>query len=293
MRAVAVVAVLFLVPVPVAGQAVQTAGSWSLPRTPDGQPDFQGFWVRDTGQASPSHSLEEGAEPLSRVIQGRDPQAARGNWIADPPDGRMPYQPWAVAKRREYLANLYAPTQPDHLDPDDRCLLNGAARHVYTPGGFQLVQTTEYVVLLFEHAHAYRVIPIDERPRIPENIKLWNGDSRGRWEEDTLVIEVTHNNDAPWFDTHGSFYSDAMHLVERFTRIDANTMRYEATIEDPEVFARPWTIEMPLMRNQEEGFELWEEACLEGERNIERMLRAGRLAREAGDTGIHTHEPQP
>jgi hypothetical protein len=266
-----------------------TSKTWAPARTPDGQPDIQGFWARNTGPGSPSHSLEEGSEPRAFIIQGRNPKTAGGNVIVEPADKRIPYQPWAAAKRRENLVNLFAPTKREQVDPDDRCLLNGAPREIYG-GGFQIVQVPGQVVFLFEDSHSYRIIPTDGRPHVGENIKLWNGDPRGHWEGNTLVVEVTNQNDRTWLDSHGSFHSDALRVVERFTPVDASTIRYEATIEDPKVFTRPWKIAMPLNRNDQAGLELWEEACHEGERSVEGMLRAGRVLKEAGQTGIHTHD---
>ena len=293
MAVAAVLAVLSIEPVRAAAGGAQaptgTTKAWNPARTPDGQPDIQGFWVRNTGPGSPSHSLEEGSEPLAFTIQGRDPKTARVNVVVDPADGRIPYQPWAAAKRREHLVNLFAPTKREQVDPDDRCLLNGAPRQVYG-GGFEIVQVPGQVVFLFENAHAYRVIPTDGRPHLAKDIQLWMGDSRGHWEGNTLVVEVTNQNDQTWLDSHGSFHSDALRVVERFTLVDADTMRYEATIEDPTVFTRPWKIAMPLNRNRQVGFEQWEEACHEGERSVQHMLEAGRLAKEAGQTGIHTHD---
>jgi hypothetical protein len=151
------------------------------------------------------------------------------------------------------------------------------------------VQVPEYVLFLFENSHAYRIIPMDSRPHLGEHIKLWMGDSRGHWEGNTLVVEVTNHNDMTWLDSHGTFHSDALHVVERFTPVNADTMRYEATITDPTVFTRPWKIALPLNRNKE-ARELWEEACHEGEQSVEHMISAGRLAKEAGKTGIHTHD---
>jgi len=277
--------------VPAAGQTpAPTAKTWQPPRTTDGQPDIQGFWSRGTGQASPSHSVEEGSEPLAFIIQGRDPRTARLNVIVDPADKKIPYQPWAAAKRKEKLENLFAPTTREHIDPDDQCLLNGAPRTMYSPGAFQIVQTPGHVMFFFANSHAYRIIPTDGRPHLGKDVKLWQGNSRGRWEGNTLVVDVTNQNDRTWFDSHGTFHSNAVHVVERYTFVDPDTIRYEARIEDPTVFTRPWTLALPLRRNKETGIELWEEACHEGERSVEHMLDAGRIAREKGITGIHSHE---
>ena len=308
MALAAVAVVLSLVPALAAGQgprtqadcptgdielfhrcAIEKAKSFTPPRRPDGRPDLHGFWVRATGPGSPSHSLEEGSEPLAFIIQGRDPRTAKVNVIVESADRMIPYQPWAAAKRREHLVNLFAPTKREHVDPDDRCFLNGAPRQVYG-GGFQVLQVPGNVLFLFENSHAYRIIPMDGRPHVADNIKLWVGDSRGRWEGNTLVVEVTNQNDQTWLDSHGSFHSDALRVVERFTLIDADTIHYEASIEDPKVFTRPWKIAMPLNRSGEDGVELWEEACHEGERSVEHMLEGGRLLREKGVTGIHTHD---
>jgi hypothetical protein len=141
------------------------------------------------------------------------------------------------------------------------------------------------------------VIPLDGRPHAPAGVRLWNGDSRGRWERNTLVVDVTNFlvdaanfNMQPWFDSHGTFYSDALHVVERYTFVNADTIRYEATVEDPKVFTRPWQVGFTVARNKQPGFELLEEACVEGERNTPGMINAGRIAKATGQTGIHTHE---
>ena len=258
----AVVAILSLAPVPAAGQAATvraTAERWDPPRTPDGQPDLQGIWgPNPTGQpgsyfdspGAPNHSLEEGRDPASFGAQKRGFQLVhpeQPNVIVDPtPEGKIPYQPWAVEQRRENLRNIFAPTQPEHIEPEDRCLLNGVPRSNLR-GQMQITQGPGYVLILHEWNHAYRFIPLDGRPHVGRNVQLWNGDSRGRWEGDTLVVDVTNFaadgetfNKQPWLDSHGSFYSDALHVVERWTLADANTIDYEATIEDPKVFTRPW-----------------------------------------------------
>ena len=185
----------------------------------------------------------------------------------DPPDGKIPYHPWAAAQREQNVKQ--------YVEPNAACFLSGVPRSMYVPGGFQILQRPGYVVFLFDRSHAYRVIPTDGRPRIGENISLWNGDSRGRWEGNTLVVEVTNQNGRTWLDQTGTFHTDAARIVERFTLIDANTIHYDVTIEDPTVYTRPWKMAVPVKRNTEEGYELMEMACYEGERDAEPILRQG------------------
>jgi hypothetical protein len=142
-------------------------------------------------------------------------------------------------------------------------------RHVIAPAAHQIIQTSGYVVHLLEYSHAYRIIPTAAGPHVPGPVKLWQGDSRGRWEGNTLVVDVTNSNGLTWFDNAGNFFSDAVHIVERFTLIDADTIHYEARIEDPKVYTRPWTMVSALTRNKEPGFELFEQACHEGNRAVE------------------------
>ena len=139
-------------------------------------------------------------------------------------------------------------------------------------GEFQILQPPGHVVFLIAFSHSYRVVPLDGRPHLADDIKLFMGDSRGRWEGNTLVVDVTNNNDRTWLDGIGSFHSDALHVVERFTVVDATTIDYEATIEDTKVYTRPWTLALRLERVHEKDYELWEEACYEGERDVPHIL---------------------
>jgi hypothetical protein len=208
--------------------------------------------------------------------------------IIDPPDGRIPYQPWAAARRTEHLFDMETPTKLAHIEPEDRCLLLGAPRSNYR-GDLQIRQTAGQVVILYEWVHAYRVISTDGRPHVGADIHLYNGDSRGRWDGDTLVVDVTNFDDEVWFDSHGSFYSEALHVVERYTLVDRDTINYEATIEDPNVFTRPWTMTFTINRIPDAGYEFFEEACYEGN-TTEHRLAAGRRAVAAGERRLHTHE---
>jgi hypothetical protein len=287
----AVAVVLSLAPVPVAAQT-PTAAAWNPPRTPDHQPDLQGIWTPSVG----GHTFEEGGDPANAIIQGDPaPQGGRPKVIVDPtPDGRIPYQPWAAAKRNENLRNIFAPTRPEHIEPEDRCLPNGVPRSNLR-GQLKITQGPGYVLMLYEWIHAYRFIPLDGSPHIAKGIQLWNGDSRGRWEGETLVVDVTNFvadgknfNNQPWLDGHGSFYSDALHVVERWTLADANTINYEATIEDPKVFTRPWKLAFTIGRNGDKDYEFFEVACYEGHNN-EYAIGAGKAAKAAGRTGIHEH----
>ena len=272
--------------------AAKTA-AWQPARTTDGQPDMQGIW--SPGAANANHSLEEGADPDNRRVQGRSEaeiareRAASPKVVVDPPDGKLPYRSEALPKRTERLENLFTPTKWEHVEPDDRCLLEGVPRINYR-SDWQVLQMPGVVVIVYEWIHAYRLIPIDGRPHVGENLKLWDGDSRGRWEGNTLVVDVTNLNDQTWFDSHGSYHTDTLHVVERFTLVDANTIKYEATMEDPAVFSRPWKMAFTVERRKEKDYELLEVACHEGERSVQHMLEAGRLLKATGVRGIHTHK---
>ena len=262
-----------------------------LPRTADGHPDLQGYW--DGGPANASHSIEDGCcDAIHARMQSRGPDrlGLPEQILIDPPDGRIPYQPWAAERRTEYLYDMETPTALDHIDPEDRCLLVGVPRSNYR-GDLEIRQNAGYVVIQYEWAHAYRIIPTDGRPHVGAGISLFNGDSRGRWEGDTLVVDVTNFNDLPWLDSHGSFYSEALHVVERWSLDGADTIRYEATIEDPNVFTRPWTLAFSMGRIGDEQYEFFEESCWEGVTNIHR-LAAGRMAVEAGERSLHTHDEE-
>lgn len=273
----ALAAVMALASIPVAGQApAGTDQAYTPPRTPDGQPDMQGFWG-----AVPLGTFNiQDLEFQSRYQQGKPDESLRGkSRIVDPPDGKIPYQPWAVPKAKILLDSHLDPT-PDTLDPNARCFLPGVPRQIYN-NEFEILQPPGYVVIFNAAHHTFRVIPLDgRRPHPGGNVKLWMGDSRGHWEGNTLVVDVTNHNDQTWFDLVGSFHSDALHVTERFTFADAGTILYETTIEDPKVFTRSWKMAIRLERRKdyEGGVELWEQACFEGnERSLKGMLnRPGR-----------------
>ena len=283
LRGVGIVTAMLLV------ATTANAQGWEPPRTPDGHPDLQGYW--DGGPANASHSIEDGCcDAIHARMQSRtaDRLGLREPLIIDPPDGRIPYQPWAAEKRTELLFDMETPTELGHIDPEDRCLLLGAPRSNYR-GDLEIRQNANHVVILYEWAHAYRVIPLDRRPHVGKDISMYNGDSRGRWEGDTLVVEARNFNDQIWLDSHGSFYSDAFRVVERWQLLEGDRLRYEATIEDPNVFTRPWTLAFTMGRIGDEEYEFFEEACWEGVTNKHR-LAAGRNAVAAGERRLHTHD---
>jgi len=287
--ALAIVVGVALVFVPSISSAAQGPGAaataWDPPRTPDGQPDIQGFWGEEAGGADPVN-VETGLQTADSLrIQQRltDAQLAarkRFSAIIDPPDGKIPYQPWAEARRQEILSRYGGdvitskPLTVRDLSSQLLCIM-GIPRIVYSVD-FQVVQTPGYVVMSWEQMRAYRVIPlnIDGRPRLSPNVKLHMGDARGRWEGNTLVVNTTNLNDWGWFDSKGTIHTDATSLVERYTFTDANTLRYQVTVTDPKAFTRPWTIGFTFKREHagEEGYELMENACVEGERALVPLL---------------------
>lgn len=277
--------------------AASMAGQRAEERTADGHPDIEGYYLSDAPSAT--HSLEEGEEPENALGRGRRTRAEidealknRKIMLVDPAPGpTIPYQPWARAKRRELLDAVFAPTTVLDIEPEDRCALQGVPRSNYR-SEFQIMQTPGMVTIQYAWNHAYRTIPLDGRPHIPAGIKLDNGDSRGHWEGNTLVVDVTNLDDQTWFDAHGTFHSNDLHVVERWTVVDANTIHYEATLDDPAVFARPWTMAFSVNRLKDLHYEVYEEACAEGnERSIEGTVEAGRALRAKGITGRHEHSP--
>ena len=236
--------------------ALKKARTFNPPRTPDGKPDMQGHWLDGPGS---SQNIEEHPEVYG--IPGNP------TLIVDPPDGKIPYLPWAAAEREKNFKQ--------YQDPQGQCFVSGVPRVMYVPFGSQILQTPGYVVMLFEQNRAVRIIHTDGRPHVGQDIRLWGMDARGRWEGDTLVVDLTNSNGRSWLDARGNFYSAGLHVVERLTMVDADTIHYEATIEDPKVFTRPWKMAFPLRRNTQPGHEQMEYACIEGERDAQHAVNLG------------------
>jgi hypothetical protein len=258
--------VLLSTAVPAAAQEGNAAASrpavsrpWPPARLADGQPDVQGVWAAQAGgSVSLSNPISGGAD-LQRRISGKDIRMP--SRLIDPPDGLVPYQPWALARQKQQEAIYDRPTKPEHIDTQHRCLLAGIPRLYTNVPTFRIIQQPGVVIFIFDEYHAYRVIPLDGRPHIASNVKLWMGDARGRWEGNTLVVDTT-NMKGTRLSFSGDFFSDNVHLVERISFVDAETMNYEATVTDPTVFTRPWTMRVVEKRRPDE--EPWESACWEG-----------------------------
>jgi hypothetical protein len=248
--------------------AMETAETFEPPRTPEGRPDMGGFWRSRLTQA---YSVEgvDGSEPLVGDLVM--PWTISPAVVIDPADGNIPYQPWAAPIGR--LGRNY----DDYIDPRTACGPGGVPRLALQDSS-QILQPwgDDQILWLHEDHHINRIVSMDDDgPALAENIKLWQGDSRGHWEGNTLVIDVTNLNGYTWMDDAGNFYSDTAHLVERLTLVDADTIHYEVTVEDPNVFTQPWTVVWALTRIPTPGFELLEEACWEGERDLPRILEEG------------------
>lgn len=227
------------------------AGQAQAPRTAAGRPDLNGIW-QAIGTAHwdiEAHSARAGAMvPLGAV--GAVP--AGKSVVAG---GEIPYQPWAAARRQENAAEWLT------LDPEVKCHLPGVPRVMYMPFPFQIVQSADFILIASEYVGATRSVHMTAVE--PPPIDTFMGHSLGRWEGDTLVIESDTFNDQTWFDRAGNFHSAALRVVERITPLSPDALRYEATIEDENVFTRPWTIGMPLYRRLEPDAEILEFNCVE------------------------------
>jgi len=234
---------------------LEKAKTFNPPRTPDGRPNFQGFWFRIGAR---------NAENIEEHSEGIDGSGGK-SLIVDPPNGRIPYQPWAAAKVATHWATYWSPVQ--------QCMPDSPPRQAYAAGAMQIIQTPSHVLVLAEQLHTYRAIPTDARPHIASNIHLFMGDSRGRWEGNTLVVDVTNLKDRVWLDHVGNVYSESVHVVERWTMFHEDVIHYQATIDDPKVFTRPWTMAFGWRRNTEPGFQLLESACWEGVQGGQQRLK--------------------
>ena len=286
--------------------AVASRANWQAPRTPDGQPDLQGIW--DFRTATPLERPREFQEQefltdqnvaaveqraaLRLQVQSPDDLlmntppwwldygtrvvgSRRSSLISDPPDGRLPPMTAAgSARQNDHLAARDAADDPEGLSSWDRCITKGVPASTLPAAynnNLQIVQTRDYVVIATEMIHEARIVPLDGRPFPPSSLRAWTGVSRGRWEGSTLVVETTHfSEQANYLGAGGS-----LRLVERFTRIDTDTIDYVLTIEDPTTWTRPWTVVVPLARSDGP---IYEYACHEGNYSMKNALTATRAA---------------
>jgi hypothetical protein len=216
------------------------AAGQTIPRTGDGHPDFNGIWqaLNTAVWNLEDHAASLGVPAGQSVVVG----------------GAIPYLPAALAKRQANSANRLTE------DPEAKCYMVGVPRITYMPYPFQIVQTPAHLTFMYEYVHTVRSVYVNgPHPKGP--INWWMGDSRARWDGDTLVVDVVHFTDQTRFDRAGNFHSEALHVVERYSLLTPDLIQYEATIEDPSVYSRPWTIRMPLYRRKELNVQLLDYEC--------------------------------
>jgi hypothetical protein len=247
---------------PLSGQA---PAAYRAPRTADGKPDLNGIWQAlneanydlEMHMAKPAMALRAG--PYGPVPAA--PVLAFGAVGSVPPGmgvvegGAIPYKPEMLAKKKENQDKWL------ERDPEVKCYLPGVPRANYMPQPFQLLQSPSAIFFAYQYAGAVRNVYLKNPGPAP--VDSWMGQSVARWEGDTLVIDVTGFNDSTWFDRAGNFHSDQLHVVERYTRTAPDALTYEATIEDPNTFTRPWKISMPLYRRLEKNAQLMDFKCVE------------------------------
>jgi hypothetical protein len=295
--------------------AAQSKPGWKAPRTPDGQPDLQGIWTnatitpleRPASLKDKTFLTEAEALALERQAAARREEADKPipgrfesynqfwldagttvlstrqtSLVVDPPDGRVPVKPAEEKRRDEHFANYG--DDYEHMSPWDRCITRGVPGGMLPAGynnAYEILQFPGYVLIHYEMIHDARIIPLDGRPALPARHQLWNGDSRGRWEGDTLVVETSNYNNLGWIATSqaggrikGIRHTDRLRVVERFQRTSQREISYSATIEDPEIYTRPWTVSFPLTLDP--AYRIYEYACHEGNYAMEGVMRGKR-----------------
>lgn len=323
-RAVVIAIAFGILSAPVPGQTKKKTATkpWVQPRTPDGQPDLQGTWTNPTitpferpvalgAKAVLNDEEIAAAEQKAAAAKVERPPAPgdvgtynqvwfdsgsnvvstrQSSLVVDPPDGRVPLKPSAEAKRDYDQA--HSSDSYEYMSVWDRCITRGVPGGMFPAAynnAYQIIQTPGYVTILYEMIHETRIIPVDNSPHLPASVREWNGDSRGHWEGNTLVVDITNYNGKGWMGTSGStgrlkgiLQSEALHVVERFTRTDENTILYEVAIDDPNEYTKPWKVEVPLVRDPE--YKIYEYACHEGNEAVANILRA---AREKDQAAAH------
>lgn len=239
-------ALLLLIGMPVSAQ-----NQTGIPRGANGKPDLNGIWQAMTtaNWDIEAHEARAGVLPALGAL-GAEPG---GQGIVE--GGLIPYLPAAAEKKKKNFENRL------ELDPEAKCYLPGVPRATYMPYAFQIVQNPNSMMIVYEYASAYRNIYLKDPGEAPAD--SWMGQSYGRWDGDTFVIDVTAQNNKTWFDHSGNHHSDQLHVVERYTLVKPDVINYEATIEDPAVFSRPWKINLPLYRHLEKNVRLGEFKCVE------------------------------
>jgi hypothetical protein len=274
--AAATVIVAFVAAVPANGQEKAATTKYVAPRTADNHPDMQGAWARRgvglqeaNAPNTPLSDFGSTGQPYPTVFntgvfttQDRSVLQGRPAGVIDPADRVLPWRPEADAARREFIPKMIPPASLGYVEKAARCVLPGPLeaddRHPY-----QIIQRPGYFVMMYEYNHVTRVIPTDGRPHVGSNIRLFMGDSVGRWEGDTLVVDTTNFNDKTSLGRTVPYHSEALHTVERFTRIDPNILDYQITIDDPKMFTRPIKI-AGTFQAADPKTELMEFACAEG-----------------------------
>ena len=250
------------------GASLAVAQDADFPRTRDGHPDLNGIWqtLSTANWNLEPHAASQGAvETLGAIgavppglgvivgaASGRDSSSRDSSGREG---GTIPYLPAARAQRDQNFANRRT------NDPEAKCFLPGVPRATYMPHPLQILQTDDDIMILYEYASAVRTVFMNEE--VPAIAESWMGWSNGRWDGDTLVVDVTAQNGQTWLDRAGNYGSATMHVVERYTPLGPNHLQYEARIEDPNVYSRPWTISIPLYRRLEPNVQLLEFKCVE------------------------------
>jgi hypothetical protein len=297
----AVMAVTLVAPLPAAGQSASSA--WTPPRTAWGDVDLQGTWTNFTltpldietrGAVAPrllggtgSCIPRGGTREASGAAIGHPPhwfeERSLGDraLVVEPANGQLPpLTPWGEARINEICTKIF--DSYEYIDPWVRCISRGVPASMFPSAynnAYQIVQIPGFVVILYEMIHDVRIIPLDDRPRLPGTVRQWLGDARGRWEGNTLVVETTNFHDKGAI--RGRAHSEMLRVTERFTRVDAGNVAYEAFVEDPKTWTAPWKVAIPLKRDDD--YQMYEYACHEGNLSVEMTLGGARAKEQAAE----------